>query len=234
MNEKMRILLADDSMFFRAIESKFLQKTPVDVLEARDCAEVLDIVRNKKPALVYMSLSLPQEGGDRCCRMLKNDPLLRTTPVVLVCDQNVAGQPEAAQKSGCDAYLVKPLDRHSFLQAGRMFLDGIREHRHPSFFSLTFTSGGEEFKGKCLDISGGGMFIETQAEVVVGTLINMQFKSPDGPATQVVCSGEVMWLNRKPNPLKSHYPNGLGVKFVGLSETIQKTLARLTEKNPLK
>jgi CheY-like chemotaxis protein len=230
----MRILLADDSMFFRAIESKFLQKPPVEILEARDCAEAFEIVRKKKPSLVYMSFSLPQEGGVWCCRMLKNDPLLRATPVILVCDQSVAGQPEEAKMSGCDAYLVKPLDRHSFLQAGRRFLDGIREHRHPSFFSLTITSGREEFRGKCLDICGGGMFIETQAEVAVGTLVNMQFKLPGGPATQVVCSGEVMWLNRKPNPLKSHYPNGLGIKFVGLSDTIQKTLARLTEKQPLK
>jgi len=178
-----------------------------------------------------MSFTLPDEGGDNCCCEIKKDPELRSIPIVMVCDQNAEKQPEMAQKSGCDASLVKPLDRHSFLQAGRKFLDGIREHRQPSFFRLSFAFGGEDFDGKCLDISGGGMFIETQAEVPVGTLINMQFKLPDGPVAAILCSGEVSWLNRKPDPMKAHYPNGLGVKFVGLPDPIHKSIQCFCEKH---
>ena len=230
MNSKIQIVLADDSKFFRSIESKFLQKEPVEILEARNCAEVHAIIRNQQPAMIYMSFTLREEGGDRCCREIKKDPETSSIPIVMVCDQDAANQPEEAKLSGCDAYLVKPLDRYSFLQPGRKFLDGIREHRKPSFFRLTFASGGEDYTGKCLDISGGGMFIETQADVAVGTLINMQFKLPDGPVTAIVCSGEVSWQNRKPNPRKSHYPNGLGVKFVGLPDHVHKSILRFSEK----
>jgi len=234
MGEKLRILLADDSMFFRAIESKFLQREPVELLEARNCAEVHSLIRNEQPALIYMSFTLPDEGGDDCCRKIKHDPTMNSIPIVMICDQNAEEQPELAQRCGCDAYLVKPLDRHSFLQAGRKFIDEIREHRQPSFFRLTFTFSGEDFAGKCLDISGGGLFIETQTDVPVGTLINMQFKLPDGPVAVIVCSGEVTWLNRKPNPMKAHYPNGLGVKFVGLSDPIQKAVMRFAEQQASK
>jgi len=230
MGAKLRILLADDSMFFRSIESKFLQKAPVEILEAQNCTDVHAIIRNERPALIYMSFTLPAEGGDDCCRKIKNDPALSSIPIVMVCDQSAEKQPEAAQRSGCDAYLVKPLDRHSFLQVGRKFLAGIREHRQPSFFRLTFAFGGEDFTGKCLDISGGGMFIETPTDVPAGTLINMQFKLPDGPVASIICSGEVTWLNRKPNPMKAHYPNGLGVKFIGLPDPIHKAIQRFSEK----
>jgi CheY-like chemotaxis protein/Tfp pilus assembly protein PilZ len=230
MSSKLNILLADDSKFFRAIESKFLQNAPVEILEATNCAEVHDQILNERPALIYMSFTLPDEGGDKCCSEIKKDPELKAIPIIMVCDQNAEQQPATAQRSGCDACLVKPLDRYTFLQAGRQFLEGIREHRQPSFFRLTFTSGGEDFAGKCLDISGGGMFIETPAEVPVGTLINMQFKLPDGPVGAIICSGEVTWQNRKPNPRKSHYPNGLGVKFVGLSNTAHKSILRFYEK----
>lgn len=230
MSTKLRILLADDSMFFRAIESKFLQKAPVEILEAQNCPEVHSIIRSQRPDLIYMSFTLPEEGGDKCCSEIKKDPELSSIPIVMVCDQNAEKQPELAQRCSCDAYLVKPLDRHSFLQAGRTFLDGIREHRQPSFFRLNFASGGEDYAGKCLDISGGGMFIETQVEIPVGTLINMQFKLPDGPVAAILCSGEVTWLNRKPNPMKAHYPNGLGVKFVGLPDPIHKSILRFCEK----
>lgn len=230
MTSKLQIILADDSKFFRAIESKFLQKAPVEILEATNCAEVHAIIRNQRPALIYMSFTLPEEGGDKCCREIKKDPATGSIPIIMVCDQDAKNQPEEAKQSGCDATLVKPLDRYSFLQAGRKFLDGIREHRQPSFFRLTFASGGEDFAGKCLDISGGGMFIETQADVPIGTLINMQFKLPDGPVTAIICSGEVTWQNRKPKPMKSHYPNGLGVKFVGLPDHVHKSILRFSEK----
>ena len=54
MNSKLRILLADDSRFFRGIESQFLQKVPVEILEAEDCAAVLDVMQNEKPDLVFV------------------------------------------------------------------------------------------------------------------------------------------------------------------------------------
>ena len=230
MSSKLHVLLADDSNFFRAIESKFLQKAPVEILEARNCAEVNAIIRSERPDLIYMSFTLPEEGGDKCCNHIKKDASFGSIPIIMVCDQDAETQPQAALRSGCDAYLVKPLDRYSFLQAGRKFLEGIREHRQPSFFRLTFKCGGEDFTGKCLDISGGGMFIETQADIPVGTLINLQFKLPDGPVSSILCSGEVTWVNRKPNPMKSHYPNGLGVKFVGLPEPAHKSILRFSEK----
>jgi len=74
------------------------------------------------------------------------------------------------------------------------------------------------------------MFIETQADILVGTLINMQFKLPNGPIKAIICSGEVIWKNRKPNPMKTYYLNGLGVKIVGLSDHVQKNILSFSEK----
>ena len=43
MSNKLRILLADDSRFFRAIESQFLQKTPVEILEADSGVDIKEL-----------------------------------------------------------------------------------------------------------------------------------------------------------------------------------------------
>ena len=232
MSSKLRILLADDSRFFRSIEGQFLKKTPVEIIEAEDCNTALSAVRNEKPDLVYMAFSLPKDGGISCCQAIKNDPELRSVPVVIICDQNELEQPELARQKGCDACLVKPLDKHSFLQIGRQYLAGIREHRQPSFFPVTITVNGEEFNSKCLDLSGGGMFVESQAEIPAGTLVNLSFKLPDVMAMQITCSAEISWLNRKPNPLKSHYPHGLGLKFMELPVAVHRAILRLTDKKP--
>ena len=230
MSAKLKILLADDSMFFRAIETKFLQKTPVEILETDNCSEAASIAKEVRPDLIYMAYSLPAEGGPACCKRIKSDPDLRSLPIVMICDKGMPEQHVVAKQKGCDAVLTKPLDRHSFLQVGSQFLDGIREHRQPSFFALTFTVDDEEFTGKCLDISAGGMFIECQAEIPTGTLINLDFKLPHSETTQVSCRAEVMWLNRKPEPMKPHYPNGLGIKFINLSDVVRKSINRMSEK----
>ncbi len=230
MNKKIRVLLADDSRFFRAIEGQFLQKTPVEIIEADNCALTLSMVRNEKPDMVYMAFSLPEEGGDVCCRAIKNDPQLRSVPVVIICDQDKPEQPEIGRRNGCDAYLVKPLDRHSFLQVGRQFIEEIREHRQPSFFPVIISANGEEYKGKCLDLSGGGMFVESQAEIPAGSQANLSFKLPNGPAAEITCSAKVMWQNRKPNPMKPHYPHGLGIMFVELPASVHKAILHLSDK----
>lgn len=230
MSGRLRILLADDSRFFRAIESQFLQKTPVDILQADSCEAALAVVRDQKPDLVYAAFSLPRDGGAAFCKAVKQDPATRHLPVVLVCDQGAAEQPEIARRAGSDACLVKPLDRHNFLQVGRKFLEGIREHRQPSFFRVSFVANGETFQGKTLDISGGGMFIETQAEIAAGTLIDLDFRLPDQVSTRVTCRAEVTWLNRKPKPMKPHYPHGLGLKFVDLPAAAHRAIIGLSNK----
>ncbi len=230
MSKKIRVLLADDSRFFRAIEGQFLKKTPVEIIEADDSALALSMVRNEKPDMVYMAFSLHGDGGGACCKAIKNDPQLRSVPVVIICDQDKPEQPEIARRNGCDAYLVKPLDRHSFLQVGRQFIEEIREHRQPSFFPVIISANGEEFKGKCLDLSGGGMFLESNAEIPAGSQANLSFKLPNGPATEITCSAKVMWQNRKPNPMKPHYPHGLGIMFVELPVSVHKAILHLSDK----
>jgi len=227
---KLSILLADDSRFFRDIESQFLQKTPTEILEADDCDTALAMVRNERPDLVYLSFSLPPTGGLGCCQRIKKDPELRTIPVVIVCDPDAPDQPELAREKGCDACLSKPLDKHSFLQLVRQFLPGVREHRQPTFFCVTILSGGEEFAGKCLDLSGGGMFVESQADFPPGTENELSFKLSGVPGTQLSCSAVISWLNRKPNPLKPHYPHGLGIKFAKLPEAVHKAILRISGK----
>ena len=45
--------------------------------------------------------------------------------------------------------------------------------------------------GRCIEFRSGGMFINIQVEIPAGTLINMQFKLPDGPEAAILCSVEV-------------------------------------------
>jgi hypothetical protein len=145
---------------------------------------------------------------------------------VIVCDQGEGQQVEEAKRANCDAVLIKPLDRISFLRIGRKFLNSIREHRQPCFMPVRFTWQGETITGKCLDISGGGLFLESSMDVPVGTLLTLDFILPSGVNLSSSCQGEVMWHNRKPNLFKPHYPVGMGVRFNAPSKLLIDEIAR--------
>lgn len=221
-----RILLADDSRFFRTIERQFLQKTPAELEEATSSDELFAKVRKSTIDLVFVGFTLRPLNAVECCRQLKRDPALKAVPVVIICDQGDAAQLEEAKRAGADAVLIKPLDRISFLRMGRQFLSSIREHRQPCFMPVKFTWQGELLTGKCLDISGGGLFLETPADVPVGTVLALDFVLPSGVNLPSRCQGEVMWHNRKPNMFKPHYPVGMGIRFDGPSKALSDEIAR--------
>ena len=78
------ILFVDDNSLFIEIEKEFLQYTGVDVLTARDGLEALDVVKTKRPDLIFMDLQMPKMDGAECCRAIKSDNSLSTIPVVMV------------------------------------------------------------------------------------------------------------------------------------------------------
>ncbi len=212
----LKVLIVESSRFFRNIEKQFLAKTPVEVIEAEDVASALTICREQKPALVYLAAEVGTESGSDFCRKIKADPLLRSIPVVLICDNSNAQEMDACRKAGADGVLTKPIDRHKFLEIGRHHLPSIREPRRTCLFPIEFIDGGKSLAGKCLDISTGGIFIDTPEKPPVGRIVELRFNLPGQAEGAVACKGVVAWHNERPNPMKPNYPLGFGVSFVDL------------------
>jgi hypothetical protein len=91
---------------------------------------------------------------------------------------------------------------------------------------VKFNWQGKDVTGKCLDISGGGLFLESPADIPVGTMLTLDFALPSGVNLPSTCEGEVMWHNRKPNMFKPHYPVGMGIRFIAPSKLLIDEIAR--------
>jgi len=213
----LKILLVDSSKFFRTIEKQFLAKTPAEVIEAGSGEEGLRLCRDEKPDLVYLSYELSDMEGTEFCRKMKSDFSNKNIPLVMVCDESKSEQLDAARKAGSNGVLTKPIDRHKFLEIGRHYLPTIREPRRTCLFPIQFTMDGEELTGKCLDVSGGGLFIDFPDKFNVGKVFAMEFVLPGQNSQQVKCKGTVAWHNERPNPTKPNYPLGFGVRFIEIS-----------------
>jgi CheY-like chemotaxis protein len=212
------VLLVDDDRFFLTIEKQFLRSAPVTIIEARNAEAALIVCHEKKPQLVCMAFDLPGEDGAECCRRIKADPKLRGIAVVMVCDSAAKTQDERCRAAGCDGILYKPLDRHRFLEVTRSFLAGIRETRRHCLLPLRFKVEGQTVVAKGLDISRGGLFVETGVALQVGQALELEIhltRSGEEGAW-INCHGTVAWLNTREKLFKPTHPTGFGVKFTGI------------------
>lgn len=211
-----KILLVDESRFFLTIEKQFLRNIPVALLEAQSAAQAMAFCHAEKPQLIYLAQEITGMPGSQCCLQIKADPTLRQIPIIMICEP---GEENVCHLAGCDAILLKPLDRHRFLEVGRSFLAGIRERRRSCIVSTTVKSEIINFAARGLDISGGGIFLDTTANPPVGTAVQLDIHlaRPHETGPHIHCSGVVAWHNTRENPQKPNHPVGLGIKFHALS-----------------
>ena len=72
---------------------------------------------SRRPDLVLLDLNLPRLNGRDVLRALKDDPDLRTVPVVVLTTSDVERDIEASYSLGAVGFVTKPLDVSEFFQA---------------------------------------------------------------------------------------------------------------------
>ena len=103
-----KILLVDDHSDIRRMIRISLGKT-FDVLEAEDGITALEIVRRTNPDLVVLDVMMPgQLDGLQLLDVIKSDPKLMHTRVVMVTARGQASDYELGMARGADAYFIKP------------------------------------------------------------------------------------------------------------------------------
>lgn len=211
-----KILLVDESRFFLTIEKQFLRNIPVTLLEAQSAAQTIAFCQAEKPQLIYLAQEITGMPGTQCCLQIKSDPALRHIPVIMICEP---GEEKDCLLAGCDAVLLKPLDRHRFLEIGRSFLAGIRERRRSCLISAKVRHEGMTFDSRALDISSGGIFLDTLTKLPIGSKVQLDvhLARPHETGPHIDCQGMVAWHNTRENPQKPNHPVGLGIKFDPLS-----------------
>lgn len=228
MSTPLCILLVDDSRFFLELERHFLRNTQAKILTATNAEEGLGMAREYRPSLVYLDIDMPGTDGIEVCRTFKSDRELQSIPVVLLGDQKHPEHAEMARSVKADAYLSKPLDRRQFLDIGHSFLVSIdrRETRKPIDIEVDFLCRGRQIKGRCADMSSGGLFLATSPTARKGETLLLEFTLPDEKQTRIKINGRIAWVNAADSLIKPDFPYGYGVEFVDILDTVGIALRR--------
>lgn len=100
------ILLAEDDRFFQEAVGGYLQERGYRVRRARDGLEALKAVREEPPDFVILDLIMPKVDGGRICRYVREDPRLRSTPIIVFSALAARDIAEMVEVSA-DAYVAK-------------------------------------------------------------------------------------------------------------------------------
>ena len=71
------------------------------------------------PAVILLDLKLPKVDGREVLRVIKTDESMRTIPVVVLTSSREEMDLAETYKMGVNAYVVKPVDFHEFVDAVR-------------------------------------------------------------------------------------------------------------------
>lgn len=216
--EKRKILVAAQREILEATKHSFFQRVHYDLLVVHDGEEAFAAIEAQDPVLVILALEMPALAGDACCRRVKNDRLLRKTPIILVAPADSEKSLERCRQSGCDAFALTPLEPQELVTTASRFLGiGKRlEHRFPVDLATRYGPvSGDTFPGRVIDLTGGGVFISTTKLLPIDTRLTVEFSLP-GESEETRYLGRVSWVNHPEWMKTSRRDVGMGVQFLEL------------------
>jgi two-component system chemotaxis sensor kinase CheA len=120
---KPRILLADDSITTRALETSILECHGYHVVAAVDGAEALQMLRTQGADLVISDVQMPRLDGFGLLQAMKSDKKLARIPVIMLTSVETPEDQEKGLALGADAYIVKrKFDQGELLDTIRQIL----------------------------------------------------------------------------------------------------------------
>jgi len=103
--ERVRIVIADDNPAVLQQLTTFLETRFHVVARAANGCELLEAVRQFKPALVITDISMPEMNGLEATRQIKS--AYPNTPIIILTAHSDEALKEAAMQAGASAYVVK-------------------------------------------------------------------------------------------------------------------------------
>ena len=117
-----KVMVIDDSNTIRRSAEIFLLKTGCEVILAEDGFDALAKIADHQPQVIFVDIMMPRLDGYQTCALIKKNPRLRETPVIMLSSKDGLFDRARGRLVGSDEYLTKPFTKDTLLEA-------VRRHR---------------------------------------------------------------------------------------------------------
>jgi len=127
---KEKILIVEDNPQNMRLMEMVLRAKDYTLLKATDGDEALDMATRECPDLILMDIQLPRMNGLEVTRKLRKTPAFSHTPIIGLTAYAMKGDKEKVLKSGCDAYLSKPINTRELPEMIAQMLSQRQKDNH--------------------------------------------------------------------------------------------------------
>lgn len=110
IEKKSRILIAEDFEENRTALTLILRCAGFDVIEVENGRQAIEAVRQEKPDLVLMDVTLPVIDGLQATREIRSDEKFQRLPIIIVSAHDSDEIRRQAAEAGGSEYLSKPFE----------------------------------------------------------------------------------------------------------------------------
>ena len=121
---KEKILIVEDNPLNLELIVDILQVRGYEIFTATTGKESIELAKKAMPDLILMDMQLPVLDGYEATRRIRQDPQLKSIPIVALTSYAMRGDKERIFEAGCNGYIAKPIDTRKIIKQIREFLEG--------------------------------------------------------------------------------------------------------------
>ena len=122
----MKVLVVEDSSSMRAYLTTILESGSesydLEIVEAASGFEALKTLPHHKFDAILTDINMPDINGLELVSFLKNHPVYKTIPIMVISTDSTAEDRNRAAALGAEEYLVKPFETNDLIEKLRRLL----------------------------------------------------------------------------------------------------------------
>ena len=118
---KLKILIVDDDLDILDLIEATLEGE-FELTKAATGKEALEKLKSQTPDLLILDYMLPDLKGPEICKIIRKDPLLLNTPILMLTGKGEIEDKVTGLEAGTDDYMLKPFDPKELIARIRMLI----------------------------------------------------------------------------------------------------------------
>jgi diguanylate cyclase (GGDEF)-like protein len=118
---EIKVLIVDDDPDISDLLVSTLQDE-FDIATATNGQEALSKLKSSKPNLIVLDYMLPDIIGPEICKIIRKDPLLLNTPILMLTGKGEVEDKVDGLEAGADDYMLKPFSPQELIARIRMLI----------------------------------------------------------------------------------------------------------------
>ena len=110
------ILIVDDAYAMRRLIQTHLQEAGFQTLMAESAEDALRLAKVNRPALIVTDWMMPKVSGIHLMEMVRADPSLHATPIIICTAKGTRADVVEALKKGVSDFIRKPFNKEILLK----------------------------------------------------------------------------------------------------------------------